>query len=731
MAICIPMISNHTIKSNPKYLGTLGLGRIVARKGLDDSELPLFRKGVIVGLVALFGILLMPSPAHAFTLAKAPNNLGLVGYWPLNEGTGLKATDFSGVGTTGDVKNGAVWTDGKLGPALRFDGSNDCVSMGDVELVTSNKLSMSLWAKFTASQAGYNIIAGKVLNSLNYSIYIDSIQNTKVRFVIDQWNNGGLSNTAMNDGRWHHYVGVYNGATTKLYVDGILQTTTGATTGNIPNTGDGLTIGGASTNCGQPFAGSVDEVRLYNRALGGNDVTKLYAAGLGKIESAQSEKASGLVGHWKFDDRRGLGAVDWSGNANTGTLSGGALWDQGKLGGAVSLDGTDDKVLTPSTTVGKFGTGDFTISFWIKTTDTVNGTIIAQDAGGNGAWLLLIQTNICYWQTNPGVTNLIATSCAAITDGRWHQVVVKRTGTTTDIFLDNVSQLPTTDTKNYNVTSAITMGSGATYGAHQMFLDDVRIYNKALSTAEMAALYTAGTTRPATVNASAVKLTAGTSLATGLVGHWTFDGNNTTGSGGTGTARDSSTSNINGTLTNMSTTTPARVQGRLGQALNFDGVNDYVTFGTGQSFASTDSHTYAAWVKPISYPGTYNGIIAYNTSGTGGGLYVYTSGNVAAALVKGGNVLFSGVRAISLNTWTHLVFAYNGTSNVGKLYVNGVLDATSGALGAWSGSETSPRNIGAYAGGAAYWWNGAIDDARVYNRELSAAEVKLLYNLAR
>src|SRR3989344_5710581 len=83
-----------------------------------------------IGLISLISILIfnfLPIGANAAVIKKPPADLGLVGYWSLNEGQGGLATDSSGNGNTGALTNGPVWANGKLGKALSFDGSDDVV----------------------------------------------------------------------------------------------------------------------------------------------------------------------------------------------------------------------------------------------------------------------------------------------------------------------------------------------------------------------------------------------------------------------------------------------------------------------------------------------------------------------------------------------------------------------------------------------------------------------------
>src|SRR3989338_8998500 len=100
------------------------------------SNLPSFPRRGLRGVSLLLSPLLLtlfffPSSASAAILGKPPNNLGLVNYWSLNEGTGTVATDASGTGNTGTLTGGPTWVTGKYGSAVSFDGTDDYVAVSD------------------------------------------------------------------------------------------------------------------------------------------------------------------------------------------------------------------------------------------------------------------------------------------------------------------------------------------------------------------------------------------------------------------------------------------------------------------------------------------------------------------------------------------------------------------------------------------------------------------------
>ncbi len=206
----------------------------------------------------------------------------LVGYWPLNEGTGTATEDASTNNNTGTLTNGPVWSSGINDFGLNFDDSNDYVSVGNVSPLSfeyNQPFTLSAWIK-TSNTTTDDIIVSKMENSGNYRGYSLSALNSTtgklnlvIRNVINSTYISSIGSTKVNDGQWHHVVATYDGSGTydgtMLYVDGQAETMTkssdslgGAT---IVNT-QAFTIGSRASG-GVPFAGRIDEVRVYNSEL--------------------------------------------------------------------------------------------------------------------------------------------------------------------------------------------------------------------------------------------------------------------------------------------------------------------------------------------------------------------------------------------------------------------------------------------------------------------------------
>jgi len=201
----------------------------------------------------------------------------------------------------------------------------------------------------------------------------------------------------------------------------------------------------------------------------------------------------------------------------------------------------------------------------------------------------------------------------------------------------------------------------------------------------------------------------------GEKGYWKFD----EGSGTT--ASDSTIYKNNGTLYN-SPTWQSSSNCVSGTCLSFNGSNTYVEAPNNPSFHPTNEVTVSVWIKPSSKTG-YQGIAGAHTA-TSYQLFINNNQVVWDIYnVNGRDLWFTG-KTVNWDTWTHLVATYTANNGVMKVYINGVLvashvhaygpglirDSTSSFLVGWSGYGTE-------------YYSGLIDEVRIYNRALSAAEI--------
>jgi type II secretory pathway pseudopilin PulG len=205
---------------------------------------------------------------------------------------------------------------------------------------------------------------------------------------------------------------------------------------------------------------------------------------LGQESVLSDHIASGLVGHWKFDETSGNTAYDFSGNFNSGTLTGGPTRTASsscKVGNCLSFDGNND-ILT--TTIS--GLSDGSISLWFYNRTFTAGDILLGKRN-TGCFGYAIYTNtgqvLQVYALGPEAT------ISPYQLNRWTHLVVTRSGTTMNYYVDGVLKLTDSLTLDMNNLANYIGGTCNDANYFDGYLDDVRIYNRALSADEISKLY--------------------------------------------------------------------------------------------------------------------------------------------------------------------------------------------------------------------------------------------------
>lgn len=701
----------------------------------------------------LFIALPTPRTATAAVLARPPSNLGLVGYWNFDEGAGTVAGDSSGSGNHGTI-TGATWVDGKRGKALDFNGTSDFVDLfNPTSLYVSGDVTLSAWVKprtLNSNFARNVIVSGRRTESSPVYGLLVSPTSVGTSFQTDNLSNGSLGyvnrvgSTNINYNEWVMVSVVRSGLNLYFYKNDVLIGQDTFLSGNLYSS-NGYLIGKGYNGGSFFFDGLIDDVRIYNRALSAGEIARLYSSGQVTRKTVSNQ---GLVGYWSFDEGAGAIAGDSSGSGNHGTITG-ATWVGGKRGKALSFPGTGNPRVVVNDSVNlKFGTGSFSVSGWglhrdytypksnfmlrksvqCFTSGTANaGFDIGHGYKANGI-------DICLRDSS----NNAIRSTLVFDDGyrpdqlirKWthYTIVFDRVGNVIQAYVNGVKQ--TNELNISSVTGGIdndqAVNIGTMYGWQtDGILDDVRIYNRALSAGEIAKLYQQSS---ATINSS-----QNNKMTDGLVGLWSFDGKDISGT----TAFDRSGQGNHGTIVGAKPTI-----GKIGQALGFNGSNSYAETAPSNFNINGNIMSMSVWVNPLNY--INDGLIRevfrheYKDSSNQGGYLFSWRGDwsdvweVGIRLNDNGTLKFNycssmNQSVIPANTWTNIIFVSDGSDF--KCYVNGALHGST-VLNNGNIQGGKSLIIGAYSvnGGAkSRFFNGSIDDVRIYNRALSAEEVKQLY----
>ncbi len=248
---------------------------------------------------------------------------GLVGYWSFDEGAGQTAKDLSNNGNNGRLGAAAtagaddpLWTKGKNGGGLKFDGKNDYVGISKLSLVDGDSFTVVGWVNYSVANEYVVLISEGVSTDVaTDGFHFYRRGNNDMTFTVGNGTAGvfaqydlDLFGTVTN--RWFHVVGVYNNATGKasLYINGVFKAESAVLSGGY-STYSALPpkIGRLAYTAAYYMNGTIDDVRIYNRALSAEEVSYHYNHG-------------GPVAEWKFDEGSGTTTYDSSGNEYDGVL---------------------------------------------------------------------------------------------------------------------------------------------------------------------------------------------------------------------------------------------------------------------------------------------------------------------------------------------------------------------------------------------------------------------------
>lgn len=230
------------------------------------------RTAVIAGALSLG----MPAAANADHW-----RIPLAGYWPLDEGSGQVARDWSGhrnhgqLGSTpGADDNDPTWISGifGFGGALRFDGS-DFIAIPSSPSLEPSRITVEAWFRRAGSPGSYRYLVskgGQDCEAGSYGLYTTDSGNLAF-YVYDgsTWTRSPQGDQSVWDGRWHHAAGTFDGTAVRLFVDG-KQVGAGTPAGTEIGYGlpvESASIGAYRASCSLLFEGDMDGVRIWSRAL--------------------------------------------------------------------------------------------------------------------------------------------------------------------------------------------------------------------------------------------------------------------------------------------------------------------------------------------------------------------------------------------------------------------------------------------------------------------------------
>ncbi len=602
----------------------------------------------------------------------------------------------------------------------------------DFDFDDSDAYSMAAWVYLDGEPA----LPGTVLRkNNNYQLLISDAKK-----VVLSWGDQGGPQTLKGDialaiNTWHHIAVTVTPSARTIYVDGVQDVVSAQTVNGVETDDSPIMIGGKEAGLSAyDFNGYIDEVNLYRGELTASQINTLK----NDVRTCPDEPAA-LIAEWRFDEFVWNGSAgevrDSSPNELHGTAEAGVTPTTHNvnpaLSGAVGTCGYGEFLAEGNTKIDVADPGiesvldmsendSLSISAWVNIDPAASqaGFIVRK----HDNYRLLVETdNTIGFRWKDSGTNFQFNSTTALTRGEWYHVAVVIKPNLRTIYINGVADATDTriavdllETDFPLYIGGIADGGGDTYGFYGL-LDELRIYQGALTSAQVSELMTQSRTCPQTADS--------------LVAQWSFEQWEYNGTAGElldstsnalhadgitgGTALYPPTSSVN----------PA-IDGSPGTCRYFDGSRSNGAFTLldpgNDSALDAKSYTISAWVKLKASGGVDSAILTkggnYSLRVTGeGGLSNWLWDTYSSAWV--GHESAPGL--LTVGTWHHVAATY--TDGEQNYYVDGVL-AQSLALASSPDITNNEVYIGTNFDNSRLA-NVALDELRLYNRVLNASEV--------
>ncbi|HPY29322.1 MAG TPA: CARDB domain-containing protein [Verrucomicrobiota bacterium] len=644
----------------------------------------------------------------------------------------------SASGLNGALSAGVSFTEGRVGRAFRFVDSPDSyvtLPNSPLWLPANNQLSIAAWVKpdFTVTGDKTDTILSKRDGCGTFSYHFGVMKGHRgitgpIYFGLSSPSGQTPDSTGVvpDDGQFHHVAVTFNGNAAsnniRFYIDG---QPAGVAHGPqiIPVTTAPPVIG-KHAECGYYSSADMDEITFFQRALSAQEIAALYTAGSAGLcqSGAPAAPPTGQVAWWRAEDD----ARDVFGDHH-GTLQNGAGFSDGVAGAGFAFDGVDEGVIVPHAEALNVSANGFTVEFWMrgdKNQADSQYCVIEKSHGwaDSTGWAVQGDTSsgrlgFLLGAGGGGSVNFVgAGSVVNVLDGQFHHIAGTWDGAAIRFYVDGQLQETTAFTTPVNNTRPLnlgfTWGGGTTQRFFKGTVDEVSVYQRALSVGEIRAIVAAGGAGKQPPECAPPPA--------GLVGWWPGDDH----------ARDLAPGGMHGALQGNATYAP----GRVGQAFQFQGGTDSVLVAA-PIVRLTNQFTLAAWVNPATHahePGSAPGrAIISRVGGAGGnnGYQLFLNngrliGQFNTPTTAWGSYSITSPVALPTNAWSHVAWTYDQSAM--RLYINGLLVATKEIGLQTLANTTSNLRISRDDNGNAPF-HGLIDEVVICTRALTDHELGALY----
>jgi len=750
-----------------------------------------------------------------------------VAYWRLAETTGAPYIDSIGGhnGTSCTGGNCPQPVSGQIGAAQQFNGNNtgiDVPAASAFNWAADGSFTLALWTQGIAGSTcnGENqVMMGRDDDSSELHWWIGCLDDGRTHFSLnDNGGDGtGLFGPVVNDGGWHQIIAVRDGAAgmTRLYVNGVEVDSAAFSHGaNFASATAPLNVGWLNLWPGYHYQGMLDDIVIYDRALGAAEIAQHYTNGVNgqswigdpaeptatSIPTSTPDPAAPTatntptatatpvisqdpIAYWQLAEGSGAPYIDNIGGYHGTSCVGGNCPQSasGQIGGAQQFNGSNTGIDVPAAPAFNWPADtSFSLALWVQipagSVCAGNEVMLGRRDDGSSLfwWLGCLEGGNLHFSLSDrsGQESFLDSGSVLINDGNWHQIVAVRdaTANTIRMYLDGVeiASQPVIYSSDFGSTTA-PLQIGSLYKPwsesyhFQGLLDDIAVYNRALSGTEIAEHYTNGLNGQGwTSNAAAPSVTStptatatppdpaaptvtstptATATATGTptatatpiilqdpAAYWRLE---ETG----GAPYLDSIAGSHGTAC-VGGNCPQPVSGQIGGAQQFNGSNTGIDVPPAAAFnwAADDSFTLGFWTKGAA-GSTCNGATEVMLGRDDGNTSLHwwigcTAGGTTGFSLndRNGDGVYLTGPAINDGGWHQIVAVRDGAAGMTRLYVNGSeVDSAAFNHGADFASATAPLNIGWLNLWPGYHYEGILDDLVIYDRALDPAEVQQQY----
>lgn len=710
-------------------------------------------------------------------------------YWALDETSGTSAfnqnpTQSSLVGTLGTGDSSPTWLQDVscvVNGCISMDAAQDYISAGDVGFTDAlTQMTISFWINPLTLATNRSIVSKNNASQKSFAVVTDASNSDEIRVHIagsvgeaDNTTYFATSNLDLSASTWQHVLVLYDGTQSsptsrvRVYKNG--REVSGSYTGTVPTsmtTGptSTLRVGNDDSTTYTALVDRIDELKIYSAALTNSEVLIDFngsgmslGGGVNTTHNNEGFGSTGPIGWWKMDENAGTEAYDSSGNGFTGTLTGGPVPDRSaaKLGRGLLYNGEQDASETNPQYVNvadnnTLDASPVTVSAWVKMKNfgsaNSESAIISHhdhnDSQGYYLYFINVSGNPEFefrvYNTTQGGRTAKANDIT-LTLNKWYFVTGVYDGTNVYVYVNGIRG-GTTDTATSITanTDPLRIGMAAYANGFGMngVIDDARVYNYALTQAQIAYAYNRG--EP--------------------VAWYQFDECQGNIAYNNGLNLEDQVVSMNGTIAPVSLGNTAvgdcissgstmwynGRNGKYNSSLDFDGSDDYVAVGGSPlALRITRDITVSAWVNAATISnGAY--LYAHSTDGesqatnnlyslrwdtTSGNDLLYEHENGA-----GSNTQNTFDLNLSTSTWYHIVMVRDATAKTIKVYINGLQQGgtytyTNNPDGGDSGYLTiGSRNALDVPPAGTPFLDGQIDDVRIYNYAMISSQIQRLNN---